>query len=87
LPVTPSSTTLGDRPATERQHRRAARHGFDHHESKWLRPVHREQKSGSLTQEFCFLALVNLADKLYVRAIDEWKNLMAEVVAPYQSAA
>jgi hypothetical protein len=51
---------LGDRPATERKHRRAARHGFDHHKAKRLWPVHREQQSGRLAQEFCFLALVDL---------------------------
>src|SRR4029077_5304296 len=58
---------LGDRPAAERQPRGAARPGFDHYESKRFRPVHREQQSARLAQEFCFLTLVDLPDELKVR--------------------
>jgi hypothetical protein len=42
------------------QHRRAARHGFDHHES-----------NGCVAEELHFLTLVDLPDELYARAIDE----------------
>jgi hypothetical protein len=71
---------LGDRPAAERQYRRAARHSFDHYESKRFRPVHRDQKSSRVAEELCFLALVDLADELHVRTIEEWAYLGAEVV-------
>jgi len=63
---------LGDRPAAERQYRRAARHSFGHYESKRFRPVHRDQKSSRVAEELCFLALVDLADELHVRTIEEW---------------
>ena len=66
--------------ATERQHRGAARHGFDHHEPKRLRPVHREEKRGGLAQEFRFLPLVDLTDELDAGTFDEREDLGAEIV-------
>src|SRR4029077_10185679 len=74
---------LRGRSAAERQYRGAARHGFDHHESKRLRPVYWEQKSGRLAEECCFLALVDLADELYARTIEERAYLGTEVVFIY----
>ena len=71
---------LGDRPAAEREHRRAARHSFDHHESKRLRPIHGKQQSRCLAEEFCFVTLVDLSDELYARVIDERQYSVAEVV-------
>ena len=53
---------LRDRAAVIGDHRRAAGHGFDHHEAERLRPVDRHQQADRAAEEIGFLAVADLAD-------------------------
>src|SRR6185503_7060682 len=63
---------LRDRTAVIGYNRRAAGHGFDHHEAERLRPVDRYQKADRATEEIGFLAVADLADEFDQRiGLDE----------------
>ena len=64
---------LGSGTPSKRNHRRAARHRFDHDKPERLRPIDREQKRGRIPEKGLFLALVDLADELDVGMFgDHW---------------
>src|SRR5207249_5000692 len=56
-----------DRSVTERKNGGSARHGLDHGEPEWLRPVNREEKRFRLTQKFILFALAYLTNKFHIR--------------------
>jgi len=63
----------------EGKDRCAARHCLDHHQAEWLRPIDREQKRLRLAQEFGLAALIDLADELDPRIVQQRYNLFAEI--------
>src|SRR4029453_1686758 len=42
---------FGDRSARPRNHRRAARHGLDHHQTERLRPIDRKQQRSRVAEK------------------------------------
>ena len=70
---------LGNRAISEGKHRRTAGHGLDHREPERLRPIDWEQESPRIAQELTLLALINLADELDARLVEERCNLGLEV--------
>src|SRR4029078_7983482 len=66
--------------------RSAARHGFDHHETERFRPIDGEKQCRCIGKETLFCCVVNLANQLYLLAIDKRRQLLLEVrlIAPSQ---
>ena len=60
---------LGHRAAGTSQDGGAAGEGFDHHESKWLRPIDRKHESERIPQKVRFFGVVDFTDKLNVLSI------------------
>jgi len=57
----------------------AARHGLDHDQAERLRPIDREQKRLCLAQEFGLAALIDLADELDPRIVQQRCDLFTEI--------
>src|SRR5712675_2031878 len=51
------------RAGPERDHRRAARHGFDHDQAERLRPVDRKQQSGGIGKKLLLGRIINFANQ------------------------
>ena len=59
--------------------RRAAGHGFDHHQAKRLRPLNRKQQSRRASQKVLLGLFIDLPDEFNPIAIDHWLYFFAEV--------
>jgi hypothetical protein len=58
---------------------RATSHRLDHHQAKRLRPIDRKQKRQRLAQEFGLAALIDLADELDPRIVQQRRDLFAKI--------
>src|SRR5512133_3520507 len=70
-PGPPVLDDFGYRSAAVRDHRRAARHGLDHHEAERLGPVDRKHERPRATEERLLLVLPDLADDLHMPLLQE----------------
>src|SRR6185437_2535687 len=61
----------GSVPEVESNHRRAARHRFDHHQTERLGPVDRRHERVRTAEKFGFLVIADLADIFDVRRLDQ----------------
>ena len=82
-PVTPSSITSATAPFRESQDGGAAGHRLDHGESERLGPVDREEEGARLAEELDLAAIVDLADELDARFLQQGLDLRAEVGLVY----
>src|SRR5690606_38663419 len=62
-------------------YRRPASHRLDHHQSKRLRPVDWEKKCLGAGKEGGLFGLVDFADELHKRIVEQWADLGLEVVS------
>jgi len=69
---------LRNRAIAPGDNRRTGRHGFDHHQPERLWPVDRKQKRPRFSEKWAFLALVDLADELDERMIEQRFDLSLE---------
>src|SRR5262249_54850849 len=60
-------------------HRGAARHGLDHYQTEWLRPVYRENEGDGVAYQLILFVLTYLSHELYERVIEKRHNLLHEV--------
>jgi hypothetical protein len=65
---------LTERATVERYDRRPARHGFDHHQSKRLRPVDRHQQRERVAQKLGLLPVGDLPDEFDMRFGEQWPD-------------
>src|SRR6202047_736925 len=68
-----------DRAAAEGENRRAASHGLDHHQSERLRPVNREQEGQGPAKKLTLAALIDFAEKLDTRLLQQRGNLLVKI--------
>ena len=68
-----------NRAATKPEHRRAARHRFDHHEPERFGPIDRKQQSQRVAEEFDLVAIVDLADEFHAGPIQQRRDRLAEI--------
>src|SRR5678809_1062505 len=59
-----------DRAPTKRDDRRAAGHGFNHHETERLRPINWKQQRGGIREKSLFRLIIDFADQLNLFAVD-----------------
>ncbi len=79
-PVSAVVDHFGHRAAIERDDRRAAGHGLDHHQAERLRPIDRNEQHDGAAQEFRFLLVGDLADIFDIARFDHRLDLFVEIV-------
>src|SRR5712691_1080751 len=68
------------RPPAKGEHRRAASHRFDHHQSERLGPVDRAEKGQRLAEEGGFFAIVDFTDVFDARTVEQRLDNLAEIL-------
>jgi hypothetical protein len=72
--------TSGTDPCPEREDRRAACHGLDHHQAERLRPVDREQQGTGIAEERGLIPLVDFPDIFNPRLVEHRLDDFAEII-------
>src|SRR5581483_9193264 len=72
---------LRHRTARPCDHRRAARHGLDHHQPEGFRPIDGKEQRVSVAEKVALLLLPDLADELDAGALEQRLDARLEVVA------
>ena len=78
----PRETIIDDfwnRAATKSKNWRSARHRFDHEESKWFRPIDWKEQCERLSEEFCFVAIVDFSYEVYAWAAEQRCNHLTKI--------
>src|SRR5262249_5676928 len=72
---------FGHGSTTPGNNRCAACHRLDHHQSKGLGPIDRDQHRHGIAEKILLLTLIDLADKFNLIAIEQWLDLLLEIVS------
>ena len=68
-----------NRAVAEGEHRRSARHRFDHDQAERLGPVDREQESLRFAEEFALRTLVDLSHEFDARLVEQRRHGLPEI--------